>query len=141
MKLLIQLSLCTLLLTACEDKMIYPATMSAADKEAIEGMHMAYNQAVAYNDSLAECQQQLIPCFPNELRDLDEHYHHQDSMYTMHHGHYTHANSGDDHDEHGHMHEMEHHDDDHHHDDNHGHHMDDHDMMDSLHEAHEEWHP
>ena len=89
--------LVVLVITACNNEDDLFKVMPESDILALEGLHEAYDNAVAYNDSLMLCDENPGSCDSSLMIYFDEMFHHFDSLYNFHHGNYSHNNVGDDH--------------------------------------------
>ncbi|MFT5168192.1 MAG: hypothetical protein ACI8P3_003433 [Saprospiraceae bacterium] len=119
--------------------------MPESDLIAIDGMEVAYDSALRYNDSLLLCSTEPGSCDSVTMFHYDDIFHHNDSLFILHHENYSHNNMGDEHHHEGgsivHHGGMMHHDD---HDDGHDkyeHNDATFDMMKELREMHEGIHP
>jgi hypothetical protein len=86
-----------LLGAACSKESDLFEVMLHEDEEALAGMHEAYENALAFNDSLIYCQENAADCTPGLLTHYDEMFHSFDEMYTLYHNNYSHNNLTDDH--------------------------------------------
>jgi len=113
--------------------------LDQSDQDAFTGMRFDFSQALSYNDSLVQCHTDNDTCTHQHLVYCDSIFHHYVTLWGLHHDNYNHNTPHCDHDHSGgkHHHRGKHR----HHDYSQGHHEHDHELMDSLLQAHQPYHP
>lgn len=94
---LIIIAVSIIFFSACNKEEDLFDVMPESDLIALEGMDLAYDEALLYNDSLGFCSNNSLDCTSNMFDHYETMFHQFETMFDEHHKNYSHNNVGDDH--------------------------------------------